>query len=111
MVGLLNQFLAVMGASPMPASAPRNGSRFLPKSHGLVTRGLHTGRSTFNDGRNAEKRAARAAQRQHRLDDLQTYESLRGTWADQMRRAPKRNCRAVTDMLSDRRVRQIRGVL
>lgn len=63
---------------------------------------VHSG-GTFNDGRNAEKRAARAAAKAERAIQVRIYrESEIGP-----RRAPKNNCAAMIEMLSDRRLRQV----
>lgn len=77
----------------------------LPK-HPKPVRGrtVHSG-GTFNAGRNAEKRAARAEAKVERAIQVRIYrESEIGP-----RRAPKNNCAAMIDMLSNRRLRQ-RGV-
>lgn len=87
---------------------PTANDVFRPKTKGRLARIVHSG-STFNAGRNAEKRKASEAQHKFRRGDVESHADLVGTWADQMRPAPKRNCDVRMHMLANRRLRQ-RGV-
>lgn len=82
------------------ARAPRANEVIRPKSPGLVRGFVHSG-STFSAGRNAEKRKARAAERELRPQIMAI---------DPHARMPKQHLSRLTvDMLANRRLRQ-RGV-
>jgi hypothetical protein len=85
------------------ARTPRSNEVMRPKSPGRIVRIAHSG-STFNAGRNAEKRDARERERELRATQV---EAARTGFISH---APKRHqSRSTVDMLANRRLRQ-RGV-
>lgn len=89
------------------ARTPRANETILPKPQGRARRLVHSD-GTFNDGRNQDKREARAQWRAARAEQVEAYRLSELP----RQRAPKNNLSPLLiDLLANRRLRQRNGGL